>query len=86
MYVFDLLFSGEDNPCQDYISFPDLDRRDVNYELSVGEKPLNDFFITNAGVWFGTDGYDIVTSAPPQKRCGTVYPVWIRGNPLVNKW
>ena len=66
-------------PCSHYQNFSETCRRLGISKYKGSEIPVDDQDIER--VYFGSLGFQLLGRSPRVKNwCGTIYPVWIRGN------
>ncbi|CAC5384241.1 unnamed protein product [Mytilus coruscus] len=73
--------SDELNPCVNYTTINNVDRRAVGNILKLGIVPsLSDDFLDNEWYRINSDvGDQMPTKAPGLFHCGTWYPIWLNG-------
>lgn len=76
-----LITFSEINPCINYTTINNVDRRAVGNVLKLGIIPsLSDDFLDSEWYRINSDaGEQMPTEAPGLFHCGTWYPIWLNG-------
>lgn len=74
------LFSIAQDPCKEgnFIELDHVGKRSPSFDMD--STPLCDRYITEE--WYRAKYHVMSTSQPVLGKCGTLYPVWLRGNPV----
>ena len=73
------------DPCTSHATLTEETKRSVAYVLSAGESPDCDSVLSaNWYRIYSSAGNDTVTTCPSVDSCGTHFPVWMNGKPVLS--
>lgn len=83
-----LITFSEINPCINYTTINNVDRRAVGNVLKLGIIPsLSDDFLDSEWYRINSDaGEQMPTEAPGLFHCGTWYPIWLNGKTIIKQF
>lgn len=78
-HLFSINIKAQD-PCKEgnFIELDHVAKRSPSFDMD--STPLCDRYITEE--WYRAKYHVMSTSQPVLGKCGTLYPVWLRGNPV----